>query len=315
MVDRIATVTGKRPDLSDGQKQRFAALLDRLLRRRIFDSRLAVIETMDSICVYLRSEKAIEKETSRLTMELHDIWAYGYNQERLSGKEIKCSPIAYASFNRSRFHAVTYRRDSIGPFYHDFPLNDPAAIPANRSDSSFYDNEKVTLTYGGRLTARFSRPYRRYFQLNGSLECKGTMNTTYDSMRDQSSDNYFRGTFPNLSGKCEVSWRWFPSIRSTLLLWNRVFVSRDYAYRYKQISGETYLSRNDYIIDGGQSYIEATSGAQMEYFISPRCSYYLYGQMQYLNGSRRMGVSVWNVPYSKALLNFSCGGYLSYALF
>jgi hypothetical protein len=312
MINRIALVTGKRPEVSEAQKRNWANLLDRLQRRRVFDSRLAVIETMDSIASHLRSETIIDKETARLTMELHDIWAYGYRQERYSGKEIKCSPLAYASSSDIHSSSRRYGLDSIGPFDPGFSGINPKDLPENAVDSSRYYKGRVMFTYGGCLYAGYSKPYGCFFEIDGSVEGKGTMNTLIDTVSSYSEGHRFRGTYPNAMGKLSAALRWFPSMRSTISLRNYLQVSKDYSYRYRSISGDGIFEIPD--PSETSTYIEAYSGLNSEYFLSPRCSYNVYGSMTFQRGSRRYGSSFYAVPVIRNLY-FSCGGYLSYALF
>jgi hypothetical protein len=312
MIGRIAAVTGKRPSFTDDQKQRFASLLDRLLRRRVFDSRIAVIETLDSICTYLRSEKAIEQETSRLTMELHDIWAYGYRQERYSGKEIKCAPLLYASYKNYRSFSHHEAIDSIGPFDTRFDDINIEHASHRTHDSSRYGNYRTIYTYGARLQGMYSKPYGHRFELDGSAEFNGTLNTMIDSIDNEPWNQRFRGTYPNATGKANLTLRWFPSIRSTISFGNYFSISKDFAYTYRTMSGVAGTSLPDSSEKG--LFIEANSGINLDYYISPRCSYYVSGELQFHRGVSRNGYSFSTPPVIKGM-NFYFSGSLTYALF
>ncbi|MBN1130111.1 MAG: hypothetical protein JXA71_14060 [Chitinispirillaceae bacterium] len=115
-------------------------------------------------------------------MELHDIWAYGHWQDRYAGKEIKCSPVAYASMAGIRARSRKNICDSTGTFDRDFKEISPGNLPLRFFDSMRYEQSRVMLTYGGRLYARYSKSYGRFFEMDGSVEAKGTVNTIVDTI-------------------------------------------------------------------------------------------------------------------------------------
>jgi hypothetical protein len=61
-------------------------------------------------------------------------------------------------------------------------------------------------------------------------------------------------------------------------------------------------------------FIEANSGINLNYYISPHCSYHVSGELQFRRGVSRNGYSFSTPPVIKSM-NFYFSGSLTYALF
>ena len=268
MVDRIGALSGERPRLTNDQIDSLSWLLDRFRRKRIFDSRIADIETTDSLCQYLVDKKILPKETVRMAMEMRDIRAYGFNQSRYSGMEIKVSPMAQVYFNRTDNHSSTMALDSTGPF-------DPALQPKDLSSwplapSVTHESYMSSFAYSYGLTAsgEFSRPFWRDFEVDGALEMSGAMISRRDSSYSTSYDSsYSRGTYPNAHVKISAGCKWYPSIRSTISFTNEYYFSKDFNYRTLTFRGISYQTGMN-LWQGTFTENDFTSALNASYYVS-----------------------------------------------
>jgi hypothetical protein len=301
MVDCIGRLNGRPQQVSGNTMQRLAETIDRLRRRRIFDSRLADIESIDTLCRFLLSEKITDTASVRLAMEINDIWNYGFNQQRYYGKEFKCTPTATVSYYNRQSKSMYYSIDSTGP--HDSAIT-PRVVaewPKTMSDTTHSYRSDYLLSYGALLYGGFSKPYGRFLELDGSIEVSGTMNTLYDSTYyDINDQGLFKGTYPNVTGKVSLALSWFPTIRSTITFHNQFVGSADFDFRSRSISGNTFYNSYDSRVysQGRLFYSELSSSLQVTYYVSPRCSYQIQGSARYASGTKR---------------NFSTGSYASTA--
>jgi hypothetical protein len=315
MADCMERLKASPQKLTNSQLQDLSLAIDRLRRRRIFDSRIANIESVDTLCQFLLSEKCIDTATVRLAMEINDIWNYGFTQTRRFGAEIKCTPTATVYYNHSTEKSLYYSRDSIGP-------NDPATTAKDVAEwqmtqTGTYESHVTDffLTYGGMVDAAFSRPFGRYFEVDGSVEVSGTLNTLYDSTSSYQGSGMFKGTYPDATGKLSLSLTWFPTLRATISLTNQLTCSGDFRFISRTDSDTSNLStwantqRRIYMT-------EFSTGASVRYFLSPRFSFDISGSVDYASGTKR----VWaGVPYTYGSdlgrWDVSYGTDLTYALF
>jgi hypothetical protein len=316
MTDCIARLKGKPQNFSNAQLQDLALAIDRLRRRRIFDSRIANIESVDALCQFLVVEKLVDTTTVRLAMEINDIWNYGFSQPRHFGKELKCTPTVTVSYDRTQTKSTTHYIDSIRSVDPSITTKDVANWPKTSVITDEQFHKSFLLSYGAIAHAGLSKPYGRYFELDGAIEISGTMNTLHDSLSAYYSDRpqLFKGTYPNATGNLSVTVSWFPTLRSTITLNNQLEGSEDFYFRSRTdndpgaiswVYSQRRLYRLDYF-----TYLSAW------YFVSPRCSYNVWGSGGYASGSKR-NYKTWPYGTTSGLRNwnFSMGTNLSYALF
>jgi hypothetical protein len=313
MADRIATASGRAQKFTNEQMQNLALAVDRLRRRRIFDTREANIESIDTLCQTLISQKFMDTANVRLAMELNDIWNYGFNQRRYYGREIKCMPLAEVHYDRSELKERTYFVDSIGPADPAITAHDVSEWPATQTSSDQTYDRSYAYSYGAEVSASFSRPCGRFFQLDGSVAVSGTMNTIHDSASTDGG-SAFNGTFPNAVGSMSLTFSWYPSIRSSIVLNSSLMESADFRFTARNVSGEefsswAYSQRRLY-------YTSASSSLQVSYYISPRCSYQIWGSAQYGSGTKRYTADgTYYSTYGHETTGLSFGTSLSYAVF
>jgi hypothetical protein len=315
MADCIAKVKGGAQTYSAAQMRDLAWTVDRLRRRRIFDSRLANIESVDTLCQFLGAAKFVDTATVRLAMEINDVWNYGFSQPRFCGKEIKCMPLVNIDYYYNQSKTISRFVDSIGPNDPSITAEDILKWPKMSKDTFNRKSSDYLLSYGARVYAGFSNPIGRFFEVDGSIELSGTMNTLYDSVYYASeAGSQFNGTYPNATGKLSLTLSWFPSIRSTIGLNTRLTESADFNFSSLTVTGTEYSSwahsqRRLY-------YTEVNTTLQATYYVSPRCSYQIWGSGQYVSGTKRDITSeMYSIPAGIRNLNFSFGSNLSYALF
>jgi hypothetical protein len=118
-------------DLNEEEIIDFSAFISQLRNKRVFDSRLSHIETMESLDEYLRSRALISQVDATYYAHLDDMWRYGYNTVRNSGSRISFSVqpgfqnevvnnSASSSYNYSD---RDYMLDVGIDFKHDKPVN------------------------------------------------------------------------------------------------------------------------------------------------------------------------------------------------
>jgi hypothetical protein len=315
MADCIAKVKGCAQTYSTAQMRDLAWTVDRLRRRRIFDSRLANIESVDTLCQFLGAAKFVDTATVRLAMEINDVWNYGFSQPRFCGKEIKCMPLMNIDYYYNRSKTFSSSVDSTGPNDPAITVEDVSKWPKPHSDTFDRKSSDNLLSYGARVYAGFSNPIGRFFELDGSIDVSGTMNTMYDSIYNgPGAGSQFNGTYPNATGKLSLTLSWFPSIRSTIGLNTQLTESADFHFSSQTVTGTDYsswaYSQRRLYYTNFSTYLQAT------YYVSPRCSYQIWGSGQYVSGTKRDISSGPN--YTSAGIrnfNFSFGSNLSYALF
>jgi hypothetical protein len=311
IADCIARLKGQPQKFTTTKMQDLALAVDRLRRRRIFDSRLANIESVDTLCQILVAEKCVDTATVRLAMEINDIWNYGFSQQRQRGKEIRCSPTAIVYYDRAHGKSSYYSVDSTGPTDPSITAKDVSKWPKSliRTSEPYYTD--FLLTYGAVVYTGFSNPYGRYFELDGSIEVSGTMNTLYDST--YTTDNrqgLFKGTYPNATGKLVLSLSWFPTLRTTITLYNRLTGSGDFYFRSRTVSGTTNF--DSWTFSQRRLYrTEFITNLGAKYFLSQRCSYNVSASIQYVSGTKRgyaamhysneSGLRRWNFYFSTGL--------------
>jgi hypothetical protein len=315
MGDCIGRLKGQPQKFTNAQLQDLASAVDRLRRRRIFDSRIANIESVDTLCQMLVAEKFVDTATVRLAMEINDIWNYGFSQPRNSGREFKCTPIVSVNYNHSKTRATFQSIDSIGP-------NDPSISARDVSQWTRHPdvNESNTTdllsSYGAIVYAGFSNPYGRFFELDGSVEVSGTMNTLYDSVYSVNFNRgLFKGTYPNAMGKFSLALYWYPTLRTTMAFRNQLTGSGDFYFRSRTVTGSPNYS--SWIYSQRRIYkSEFSTSLSIRYYLSPRCSYDIWGSGHYFSGSSRKSALE---PYAdfNGLRNWyvSVGTGLSYSLF
>jgi hypothetical protein len=289
--------------------------VDRLRRRRIFDSRVANIESVDTLCQFLGAAKFVDTATVRLAMEINDVWNYGFSQPRYCGKEIKCMPLMNIDYYHNQSKRSSSSMDSTGLSDPAVTLGDISKWPKTPDNSADQRSSDYLLSYGARVYAGFSNPVDRFFELDGSAEVSGTFNTLYDSIYYSPTDGgQFNGTYPNATGKVSITLSWFPSIRSTISLNTRMTGSADFKFNSRTATGNYYSSwaysqRRLYFTDFS-TYLQAT------YYVSPRCSYQVWGSGSYVSGTKRdKNIGMYYTSAGIRNFNFSFGSNLSYALF
>lgn len=315
MADCIAKVNGSARQYSATQMRDLAWTVDRLRRRRIFDSRIANIESVDTLCRFLGAEKFVDTATVRLAMEINDVWNYGFSQPRFCGREIKCLPVMNIDYIYSQSKTFSRSLDSTAPYDPSITVEDVSKWPKPYNDTFQRKSSDNLLSYGARLYAGFSNPIGRYFELDGSIDFSGTLNTLYDSLYyAPGTGSQFNGTYPNATGKLSLKLSWYPSIRSTIGLNTQLTESADFNFSSRKVSGTDYTSwaysqRRLYYTDFS-AYLQAT------YFVSPRCSYQVWGSGQYISGTKRdITTGMYYTSAGIRNFNFSFGSNLSYALF
>jgi hypothetical protein len=315
MADCIAKVKGRAQQYSAAQMRDLAWTVDRLRRRRIFDSRVAIIESVDTLCQFLGAAKFVDTATVRLAMEINDVWNYGFSQPRYCGKEIKCMPLMNIDYYHNQSKRSSSSMDSTGLSDPAVTLGDISKWPKTPDNSADQRSSDYLLSYGARVYAGFSNPVDRFFELDGSAEVSGTFNTLYDSIYYSPTDGgQFNGTYPNATGKVSITLSWFPSIRSTISLNTRMTGSADFKFNSRTATGNYYSSwaysqRRLYFTDFS-TYLQAT------YYVSPRCSYQVWGSGSYVSGTKRdKNIGMYYTSAGIRNFNFSFGSNLSYALF
>jgi hypothetical protein len=315
MADCIDKLKGRPQKYSTTQMRDLSLAIDRLRRRRIFDSRLANIESVDTLCRFLAAQKFVDTATVRLAMEINDIWNYGFSQKRFFGKELKCMPLVSVSYGHNRAKSSIESTDSIGPSNPSITLQDVAGWPSPVHDSMEAYVSDFMLSYGAQLSGRFSNPLGRYFELDGGADISGTMNTMQDtSYYGGTSGRLFKGTYPNVTGHASLTLYWFPSFRSTISFNARLTESVDFNFRSRTMIG---IDDPSWVLTQRRLYFtDFSTTLQWYYYLSPRCSYSIWGSGQYASGTKRE--LLYGMDYSSVglgNLNFSCGSNLSYALF
>jgi hypothetical protein len=317
MTDCVSRLSGRSQKFSPAQLQDLALAIDRLRRRRIFDSRIANIESVDTLCQILASGKGLDSTTVRLAMEINDIWNYGFSQQRHYGKEFKITPTTAVYYYHRQSNSSQYFVDSTGPHAPSITAKDVSHWPKSLNMTNESYNTNYVLTYGAKVYAGFSNPYGRYFQLDGSAEVSGTMNTMYDSTYDTyQNQGFFRGTYPNATVKMSVVLSWFPTLRSTITLYNQLTGSGDFYFRSRTISENS--NYNYWVFSQRRLfYTDFSSSLQTRYYLSPRCSYDIWGSLRYSSGTIRDFRAGMYSSSSSGLrdCNFSLGTNVSYALF
>jgi hypothetical protein len=318
MIDRIGALCGERPRLTHTQMDSLAWLLDRFRRKRFFDSRINDIETTDTLCQYLLDKKILPKETVRMAMEVRDIRAYGFNQSRYSGMEIKVSPIAQVYFDRSDNHTSTMAMDSTGPFDPAIHQNDLSSWPLPPSVTHENYMSNFTYSYGLTVSGDFSRPIGRDFEVDGALEMSGVMISRSDSSYTTSYDSsYSKGTYPNARMNISAGCNWYPSIRSTISFTSEYSFSKDFNYRTLTYRGIGYMPSMN-LWQGTFAENDFTSALNVSYYVSPQCAYSVRASLQFNQGKNRSlsgpyyyMADRWNVRS----WSFGVGANLTYAIF
>jgi hypothetical protein len=318
MVDRIAAIKGSRPSLSGAQITSLSSMLDRLRWKRIFDSRIANIEAIDTLCQYLVAEKVLPGETARMAMELNDIRNYGFYQPRYSGKEIKITPMAFVYYDQRDYHYTTNNTDSIGPYNPATRPADLASWPLLSSSQDRNIYSKLYLSYGLSAYAGFSRLFGRDVEADGKLELAGTMNTLSDSLYSSTSSGAnVKETYPNARVKINADITWYPSLRSTIAFTNQLLYSRDFNLKSQVIHNASYIPFMD-LSPGTLTYLQYTSGLKAHYYISPRCAYSVWASARFGRGKNRApNDSYYFTAYQRNIQDwdFSIGTDLTYAIF
>lgn len=318
MVDRIGTLSGEHPRLTNDQIDSLSWLLDRFRRKRIFDSRINDIETTDTLCQYLVNKKILPKETVRMAMEMRDIRTYGFNQPRFSGMEIKLSPIAQVNFNRTDNHSSTMAMDSTGPFDPALQPKDLSSWPLAPSVTRESYMSSFAYSYGLTGSGEFSRPFWRDFEVDGALEMSGAMISRSDSSYSTSYDSsYSKGTYPNAHVNISAGCKWYPSIRSTISFTNEYSFSKDFNYRTLTFRGISYQTGMN-LWQGTFTENAFTSALYASYYVSPQCAYSVRMTLSYNQGKNRSLSDLyyymadwWNVRS----WNLGIGVNLTYAIF
>jgi hypothetical protein len=224
-------------------------------------------------------------------------------------------PLANIDYYYDKSKTSSYFMDSIGPNNPSISTQDVSKWPKPLIDTFQEQSSDYLLSYGARVYAGFSNPIGRFYELDGSVELLGTMNTLYDSLYSATGNGgQFNGTYPNAAGKLSLTLSWFPSIRSTIGLTAQLTESADFNFNSRTATGTIYSSwaysqRRLYFTEI-LTYLQAT------YYVSPRCSYQIWGSGQYVSGTKRaISAGMYYTSAGIRNFNFSCGSSLSYALF
>jgi hypothetical protein len=293
------------------------------MRRRAFDSRLAVIEDIDSLCEYLVKNGIADKETARLAMELNDIWNYGFYQRRNAGREIKIFPTGFLSYNFNRDKNRNERMDSIGTYMPSLTAKDIIEWPSNGSTIDDRRNSLLCYSYGIGFSAAFAKPLSRFHQLDGSVSVTGVMETKKDTgsalYPRSANDHYaYSLTYPKADGQVRLTYSYFPTIRTRVSLDNQYFYTKEFHYRLKRQVIDTIVGLPSPIV---HTFVaeQLVSSLSLEYYFSPRCSYSIGvhgGYFHYVNKDyHQLPFSAEHLYTNRREMTFGISAYLTYAIY
>jgi hypothetical protein len=318
MIDRIGALSGTRLRMSRVQMDSLALLLDRFRRKRILDSRIEDIQTMDTLCTYLVATKTLPGETARMAMELNDIRVYGFNQPRYSGSEIKLTPKADIYMNRNNRRSTETEADTTVPYDHAMRPRDLSSWPYSSVTIEEEHASIATYVYGLNATASISKLVGRNLEVDGSLEVSGSMVNRSDSTyRTTGKRSFYTRTYPKAQMKATAGCTWYPSLRSTITFTNEYILSGDFKYTSQTFRGDVDQNSMN-VWQGRFKAHDFSSSLNVAYFISPHCTYSIWA-----SGFLRRGVirslnysdDYWGNRWTAHAMNFLIGSDFKIALF
>jgi hypothetical protein len=287
MLDRIAAVSGKKPDLSASQINEFARYLEKRKRTWAFDYREGRIDNLDSIMGWLIREKAVDRENTRMTMEIFDQWDYGYQQERLAGIEWKLYPLfQYGHYSTTRKQEER-TWDTSMVWIKGRTIKAPDPVHTEYSETSTSTN--TNFSYGAGTFLNFAKPWRRFWQINAQMGAAWKMRQNNylssalyrGNVSEQQSEQV--SSYPELSLEGAARLSWFPTTRTTCMA--GLFFMYTRTYNYQKNSSHFLSSVQDLSeeLDRTNDIREAIGQvfASITYYLSSSLSYQVNGTVGY----------------------------------
>jgi hypothetical protein len=278
MFDRISDVLPGSAGISTDQIQDFAAFIEKRKRLRAFDSRMALIENIDTLCRYLVDNRAISGPSSAVTMELSDQWQYAFTQNRQAGLALSLYPGIMVNY--SRHHLTDTASSWIDTLDYDLRLIDADLDNARKvrsySETAYRLHEYQTeLIYCLNSTFQVARPLSRFFQANGRLDVNMHWNHYFArSVPSYIGESDYETLLPTLEIDASFLFAYYPDTRTTFAFGPNVSYDRSFNYlinENKNRGTTMVLVNNDPHFDFRGMDIEFP--LNFIYYISPRLQY------------------------------------------
>lgn len=273
ILDRIAETEKSYKGCSASQVQQLAVLIEKMRKRRFFDSRIAFIENIDTLCAFLRESGVADEISPRSVLEIADQWNYVFYQQRAKGFFLMLNPDVEYSCRFQQTEITRSRCDQQVTKPFEF-INDRENDVDGCELSTEKDNEGAktkSLDYGLQLTARYERPLSRYFQLSLHLQADGQISRqwirSWDTYYPRRVDYSY--AYPMASTSESVSLAYYPNTRTSIKISESIGYRRtlDYfAMERTGIDADLLPSKNNF----SDRQLSMSLSGNASYYFSPR---------------------------------------------
>lgn len=265
MFDKIAETEKTYTGCNAKRVQDLASLIEKLRKRRAFDSRIAKIENIDSLCKLIKEAGIVKDLTPRTILEIADEWDYVSYQTRMSGFFLEFSPtVNYQRSSRNSYSStISSQKNDLPESYkltHDY-INE---FDTNNSTVE-YDilTESNQLNYSAVIKAQYEHPITRYFQCGFDADIIPSIVQTWNTYVD------VNGTYPMLSAEESARFGYFPNTRTSITISESIRYTR--MYDYFKLDGARY-ELFDYSVKGDLDERQLFADLQLNatYYVSPQ---------------------------------------------
>jgi hypothetical protein len=298
MLDNVAKIEKSYNGCNDAQVQKLAALIEKMRKRRAFDSRIAFIENIDTLCSYIRESGMVDSISPRSVLELADQWEYVFYQKRTKGIFCKLYPqVSYfRQFHESGQTFTGYELRHSGPYtlqHND--RNEFSSFDTSYSTQSKEGIRTHLFSYGVNVSGRYERPLSRYLQLSLQSEAAVSINRRWSNEWDDDGNTLpieYRHAQPFVSAGESATFACYPNTRTSLSISESVNYLRRFGYRDIHRSGAEFspisADNEDY-----RRLILSLSG-NSTYYISPQLQFTVKGSIHWEDYyNRTYGIPPW----------------------
>lgn len=222
--------------------QNLASLIEKVRKRRVFDSRIAKIENIDTLCMQIVKMGIVTDITPRTVLEIADQLDYVFYQKRKSGFTIElCPTLNYQKENSNGQAVSSYIFKNNLPNSYKLTLDSSKEFTDNSSKLTYdFLIHTERIEYYGLLKARYELPVTRLIQFGCNVEISPSIiqTTMSDKTWEEHSYVHTSGTFPMVSAAETARFDYYPNTRTSITVSESVTYNR--MFDYMHLSGSGY---------------------------------------------------------------------------
>ena len=301
MLDRIkALKVGKQPPVNTTA---FAKYIDKLKHRRKYETRVALIDDIDSVYSYLNHKGIVDDSfpTTRLIMELADQWQYAEKTIRESGFRIKIYPELNGVLYWRREKQTSFEGYDSVQNKTNYTIDYMEDLYEINSEYSKSDDESGNHKIQGFICSDYTlkKLLNRYVQFNIYILCKSGLVKLYKRYYPYVSHGFDRA-FPAGNIKAELSLGYYPNTRTNIIL----SIAADYYREWDYYMFDHPISKDPAINTvHDDRKLGIKSSLSLSYFINPRFNIIIGGDIDSKDNYSRELVSdkTFNLSFSTGL--------------